>query len=104
MKCSVGCSERISPAIGVANLEGVPGTATAGTAGSYPLCFHHIEQIRSGNWDRVKLLGWEEFPHEIVDLRRPDSPESIESEAEQTRSSPAGDNPIPAPEPDPEII
>ena len=62
MRCAIGCSERVSPAIGVANLEGVSGTTTAGEAGSFPLCFHHIEQIRSGNWDRVKLLGWEEFP------------------------------------------
>ena len=64
MKCAVGCTERISPAIGVANLEGMPGTTTAGESGSFPLCFHHIEQIRSGNWDRVKLLGWEAFPVE----------------------------------------
>ena len=65
MKCVIGwCSEKINPAIGIANFKGKPGLVTAGTKGQYPLCRYHYEEARSGRWNSVIMLGFEEFPNE----------------------------------------
>lgn len=113
MRCAVGCSEKISPAVGFANLRGAAGTATAGTEGVYPLCFHHIQQIKSGDWDKVILLGWEELPDTVIESEEvrsevrsdPVVAESVAGGAEEgDRESDPGVSGDKAEEPDPEII
>ena len=59
MKCAIGCGP---PAIGIANLAGKPGTPTAGTQGTYPLCAHHYSEAAEDRWGNVVLEGWEPFP------------------------------------------
>ena len=66
MKCSIGCSEKIAPAIGIANLRGVDGTPTEGTTGQYALCYHHHKEIVDEKWGNVILVGWEPLPSEMI--------------------------------------
>lgn len=66
MKCSIGCSEKINPAVGVANLRGKAGTTVDGTAGQYSLCSYHYKEIVDDNWPNVILDGWESFPEEVM--------------------------------------
>src|SRR3990167_7627718 len=66
MKCAIGCSEQIAPAIGIANLKGLDNSPCAGTSGQYPLCYHHINMIRLEKWGNVTLLGWEPLPPEMI--------------------------------------
>ena len=55
------------PAIGVAVLEGKPGTPVAGCKDQYFLCKHHKDQIDTEGWANVRIVGWESFP-EIATL------------------------------------
>lgn len=69
MKCSVGCSEQISPAIGMANLRGKVGMSCEGTSGQYALCYHHYTEIVEERWGNVILEGWEEWPVENTSIK-----------------------------------
>lgn len=70
MKCSIGCSEKSSPAVGMANLRGKPGQSCEGTSGQYALCKHHYTEIVEERWGNVILEGWEQFPEEPAMITR----------------------------------
>ena len=70
MRCTFGwCTEKNHPAIGIANLVGKPGTSTAGCKGQYPLCKFHHNEIVSGSWGSVNMVGWESLPEETYDVQ-----------------------------------
>lgn len=62
MRCSLGCGEALNPSIGVANLVGKPGTPVALHKSVVQLCKYHYQQLCSGEWGNVTMVGWEEFP------------------------------------------
>ena len=64
VKCGLSCDARRQPAIGIANLRGLPGTPVAGYSTVIPLCRYHFDQADGGSWVNVTLEGWEAFPEE----------------------------------------
>ena len=55
--CALGCKN----AVGLAIMEGKPGTPAEGAKNSYPLCAYHLKEVQDGKWTNAILKDIEEW-------------------------------------------